>query len=179
MIGTPIQPRSPAMTSNPVDPRQPEVEDDDVGMPAGGQLQRLLPRRGEVNLVAADAQVLIRAALEGVCQQLALVLQSMREAGNEVREIRATGGFARSPLWRQMLTDTLGTDVGFPAGHDGSSFGVLGMQALGLVESIDVAAELVRIQQTTTPTLARRRRTAGCCPCSPRCTTRSCRPSRP
>lgn len=47
---------------------------------------------------------LIRAAVEGVCQQLALVLASMREAGNQVHEIRATGGFARSSLWRQMLS---------------------------------------------------------------------------
>ena len=39
---------------------------------------------------------LVRAALEGVCQQLALVLASVREAGNEVAEVRATGGFARS-----------------------------------------------------------------------------------
>ena len=91
----------------------------------------------------------MRAALEGVCQQLALVLASMREAGNEVREIRATGGFARSALWRQMLADTLGMPIGFPAGHEGSAFGaaLLGMQALGLVEGIDRAAELVGIEE--------------------------------
>lgn len=96
---------------------------------------------------------LVRAALEGVCQQLALVLQSMRAAGNEVREVRATGGFARSPLWRQMLADTLGMDVHFPAGHEGSSFGaaLLAMQALGLVESVDVATDLVAIEQTVRP----------------------------
>ena len=96
---------------------------------------------------------LVRAALEGVCQQLATVLDSMRAAGNEVREIRATGGFARSPLWRQMLADVLGMDVGFPVGHEGSSFGaaLLGMQGLGLIESIDVAADLIRIEQTVHP----------------------------
>ena len=66
---------------------------------------------------------LVRAALEGVCLQLALVLASMRDAGNEVREIRATGGFARSDLWRQMLADALGMPIGFPAGHEGSAFG--------------------------------------------------------
>jgi gluconokinase len=96
---------------------------------------------------------LVRAALEGVCQQLALVLAAMREAGNEVREIRATGGFARSALWRQMLADVLGTAVGFPAGHEGSAFGaaLLGMQALGIVESIDLAGELVRIDEVLEP----------------------------
>ena len=61
----------------------------------------------------------------------------MRDAGNEVHEIRATGGFARSALWRQMLADVLGMPVGYPAGHEGSAFGaaLLGMQALGMVDS--------------------------------------------
>jgi gluconokinase len=96
---------------------------------------------------------LVRAALEGVCLQLGLVLASMRDAGIEIREVRATGGFARSPLWRQMLTDVLGLPVSFPAGHEGSSFGaaLLGMKALGLVGSLDVAADLVRIDSTVQP----------------------------
>jgi gluconokinase len=52
-----------------------------------------------------------------------------------------------------MLADALGMEVQFPAGHEGSSFGaaLLGMQALGLVESIDVAADLVHIQETVHP----------------------------
>lgn len=96
---------------------------------------------------------LVRAALEGVCQQLGLVLQSVRAAGHEVREIRATGGFARSALWRQMLVDVLGMPIGFPDGYEGSSFGaaLLGMDALGLVPSIDVAASLVQIRETLVP----------------------------
>jgi gluconokinase len=77
----------------------------------------------------------------------------MRAAGNEIREVRASGGFARSPLWRQMLADALGMEVGFPAGHEGSSFGaaLLGMQALGIIESIEVAADLVQIHETVRP----------------------------
>jgi gluconokinase len=96
---------------------------------------------------------LVRAALEGVCQQLALVLASLRDAGNAVREIRATGGFARSALWRQMLCDALGQDVGFPAGHQGSGFGaaLLGMEALGLIASFDRAAELIAVDDVRVP----------------------------
>ena len=96
---------------------------------------------------------LIRAALEGVCQQLALVLDSVRASGNEVTEIRATGGFARSALWRQMLADVLGAPVGFPASHEGSSYGaaLLAMDALDLVPSIDVAADVVKINEVLTP----------------------------
>ncbi|MEV4465024.1 gluconokinase [Micromonospora echinofusca] len=113
-----------------------------------------LPRGAYVGLTNGHRRAhLVRAALEGVCQQLALVLASVRAAGNEVREIRAGGGFSRSPLWRQMLADVLGVPVRFPAGHEGSGFGaaLLGMQALGLIPSVDVAADLVRIAQTAYP----------------------------
>jgi gluconokinase len=113
-----------------------------------------LPRAAYLGLTREHRREhLVRAAVEGVCQQLALVLASMRAAGNEVHQVRATGGFARSPLWRQILADTLGLDVSFPAGHEGSSFGaaLLGMQALGLVPSIDVAADMVRIADTVRP----------------------------
>jgi gluconokinase len=96
---------------------------------------------------------LLRAALEGVCLQLALVLQSMESAGIDIREIRATGGFARSETWRQMLTDALAMALGFPAADEGSSFGaaLLGMQALGLIDSVDDAYDLVRIHERHRP----------------------------
>jgi gluconokinase len=113
-----------------------------------------LPRGAYVGLTRAHRREhLVRAALEGVCQQLALVLASLADAGNDVREIRATGGFARSALWRQMLCDVLGRDVGFPAGHQGSAFGaaLLGMEALGLVASFDRAAELIGLGEVRSP----------------------------
>ncbi|MDX6727308.1 MAG: gluconokinase [Baekduia sp.] len=113
-----------------------------------------LPRGAYVGLTRAHRRPhLVRAALEGVCQQLALVLASLRDAGNAVREIRATGGFARSDLWRQMLCDTLGQDVGFTEGHEGSGFGaaLLGMEALGVVASIDRAADLITMDEVHHP----------------------------
>jgi gluconokinase len=96
---------------------------------------------------------LVRAAIEGVCQQLALVLASMREAGNLVTEIRATGGFARSKLWRQLLTDALGMKVCFPRTHEGSGFGaaLLGMEALEVIDSFALAADLLPIEQASEP----------------------------
>jgi gluconokinase len=96
---------------------------------------------------------LVRAALEGVCLQLALVLASVRDAGFEVHEVRAGGGFARSPFWRQLLADVLGMPVGFPASSEGSAFGaaLVGMEALGIVGSIEVAADLVTIRDVVEP----------------------------
>ncbi|MFU8870433.1 gluconokinase [Micromonospora sp. SL4-19] len=113
-----------------------------------------VPRGAYVGLAHGHRREhLVRAALEGVCQQLALVLASVRAAGNEVHEVRASGGFARSPLWRQILADTLGMPVRFPVQREGSSFGaaLLGMQALGLIESIELAADLVKIDETVRP----------------------------
>jgi gluconokinase len=84
---------------------------------------------------------LVRSALEGVCQQLRLVLDAIRDAGNEVTEVRATGGFARSALWRQMLADVLDAPIGFAASEEGSARGaaILGLQTLGLADRIDAA----------------------------------------
>ena len=54
-------PRRPWITSTPSMPGQPEVEDDDVGMVTGRELERLLARLGEVDVVAAGPQVDRRA----------------------------------------------------------------------------------------------------------------------
>jgi gluconokinase len=113
-----------------------------------------LPRGAYVGLTRAHRREhLVRAALEGVCLQLGLVLASMEAAGIEIRELRATGGFARSPFWRQLLADVLGVPVRFPKSREGSAFGaaLLGMQALGLVGSIDLAADLVEVESTLEP----------------------------
>ena len=103
---------------------------------------------------------LARALLEGVCLQLRLVLESVREAGMAVDEVRATGGFARSGFWRALLADVLGVPVGYPEGHQGSARGaaLLGRQGIGLlapgVEALTDAADRVTIPTTAAPTAA-------------------------
>lgn len=101
---------------------------------------------------------IVRALLEGVCLQLRLVLDAMREAGLAVDEVRATGGFARSPLWRGILTDVLGLPVSFPAVDQGAAFGaaLLGAQGVGLLdpgpEALVAAADRIPIEETRHPT---------------------------
>src|SRR5690606_37062386 len=46
---------------------------------------------------------MVRAAIEGVALQLALVLDAMRAAGIAVDSVRGTGGVRRSALWQQLL----------------------------------------------------------------------------
>ncbi|WP_221585321.1 gluconokinase [Microbacterium sp. G2-8] len=96
---------------------------------------------------------LVRAAVEGVALQLTLVLQSMRQADLPIHEIRATGGVMKHAIWRQTLASAFGESIGFPASPEGSGFGaaLLGMQALGMIDSIDVAADLVPVAEVTAP----------------------------
>jgi gluconokinase len=99
---------------------------------------------------------LARSLLEGVCLQLRLVLESLREAGMAVEEVRATGGFARSAFWRGLLADVLGVAVGYPDGHQGSAWGaaLLGLQAVGALDAgADALAEAP--DHVTVPTTAR------------------------
>ena len=52
-----------------------------------------------------------RAVLEAVAYMLRRNLESIIKLGLEVREIRATGGGARSRLWRQIKADVCGVPV--------------------------------------------------------------------
>ncbi len=113
-----------------------------------------VPRGAYVGLTRKHGRGhLVRAALEGVCLHLALVRDTIRAAGHEVRELRATGGFTGSPVWRQMLADVLGQPVGLPRTTQASACGaaLLGLYALETLPSLDAAADLVTVAQTIEP----------------------------
>ncbi len=90
---------------------------------------------------------LIRAVLEGVIYQMYAVARTLEEVAGEPEEVRATGGFARSPLWRQIMADVFGREVLFPESHESSCWGaaLLGMKALGEIDSLGEAKKLARI----------------------------------
>lgn len=96
---------------------------------------------------------LIRAVLEGVIYQLRAVARSLEAVVGEPREIRATGGFARSGLWRQIMADVFGREISFPESYESSCWGaaLLGMKALGAIDSLDVADEMTEVSHRQTP----------------------------
>jgi xylulokinase len=47
----------------------------------------------------------------------------MRELGISTREIRATGGGSRSPVWRQILADVFNSEVVCLTNEEGAAFG--------------------------------------------------------
>lgn len=65
----------------------------------------------------------IRAAMEGVVFQVAAIAECIRRTGRPIREVRASGGFARSPVWCQMLADVLDAPVTVPPVVESSALG--------------------------------------------------------
>ncbi|MBM7691056.1 gluconokinase [Peribacillus deserti] len=88
---------------------------------------------------------LIRAVLEGVIFNLYTVLLALEELIGEPVKIQATGGFARSELWRQMMADIFNQEVYVPESFESSCLGaaILGLYSLGEVESLEVVSEMV------------------------------------
>lgn len=88
---------------------------------------------------------LIRAVLEGVIYNLYTVLLALSELMGEPTKIHATGGFARSELWRQMMADIFNHEVIIPESFESSCLGaaILGLYSLGEVDSLNVVSEMV------------------------------------
>lgn len=70
-----------------------------------------------------------RAAMEGTTLGLNYGLNRMRELGIAPREIRATGGGARSAVWRQILADVFNAEVVCVKSEEGAAVGAA-VQAL-------------------------------------------------
>ena len=96
---------------------------------------------------------LVRAAVEGVCQQLALVRDSFDAENAPLTEIRATGGAAASPLWVGILASALDLPVSVADVPEGTALGacLLARHALGELPDLDRAAALVATGRPTRP----------------------------
>jgi len=83
---------------------------------------------------------MVRAVLEGVVFSLRDGLTIMNELGLDIGEVRATGGGARSPLWRQLQADILGQPLVTLRAEEGPAFGAALLAGVGAGVYNDVAA---------------------------------------
>jgi gluconokinase len=88
---------------------------------------------------------MIRSVLEGVIYNLYTVLLALEELTGEPKRIQATGGFARSELWRQMMADIFNQEVVVPESYESSCLGaaILGLYALGEIEDLNIVSDMV------------------------------------
>lgn len=96
---------------------------------------------------------MVRAALEGVVYNLYSVLLALQEAVGEPTVITATGGFARSALWRQMLADVFEHPVTIPEAFESGCLGamVLGLISIGEADDMSVVKQFIGKQNTYQP----------------------------
>ncbi len=77
---------------------------------------------------------MVRSILEGVTYSLRECLDIMAELGVPIKAIRATGGGAKSPFWRQMQADVFGKRLHAMASDEGPAMGVALLAAVGAGE---------------------------------------------
>lgn len=91
--------------------------------------------------ISHDRTGLVRSAFEGVLLQLLTVARTLQPLAGDASEVRATGGFAHSELWSQMMADIFGLPVTVAPSVEGSAWGaaVIGLKALGEIGSLEDA----------------------------------------
>ena len=96
---------------------------------------------------------LTRAVLEGISFGLRDSLELIRASGVAVRELRVSGGGARSPLWRQMIADIFGIPVVTVNSTDGPAYGAAVMAASGVLGQgiIELCDAWIRIVDRAEP----------------------------
>lgn len=94
-----------------------------------------------------------RSVFEGVSYRMRSIVEALDEAAGPARELRATGGFARSPFWLQLLTDVLGRQMVVPSAEEASALGAAGlaMIAVGAVAGLDDIARFVTARPGPAP----------------------------
>jgi xylulokinase len=98
-----------------------------------------------------SAAHLARALMEGVAFSLRDCLDLMRETGTVPTEIRATGGGARSDLWRQLLADILDCGIVQTVSDQGPAYGaaLLAGVAAGIHANIEEACATIEVRAET------------------------------
>lgn len=88
---------------------------------------------------------MLRAVMEGICFNIATVFDAVQAMVGKPKRITATGGFANSKVWRQMLADVLDCPVNVPKSFESGCLGavVMAMQSLGELTNLAEVTSMV------------------------------------
>lgn len=98
---------------------------------------------------------LVRSIMEGVAYSLRDSLEIFESLNVPIRQIRAGGGGARSPLWRQIQADVFNRNVVTINSEEGAAYGVALLAAVGAgaYKNVEEACSAtIRVVQQTPPT---------------------------
>jgi xylulokinase len=93
-----------------------------------------------------------RAVMEGVIFSLRDSLEIMRDLGVPVDDVRATGGGARSDLWRRLQANIYATPIRRTVADEGPAYGaaLLAGVASGTYADVDEATSVVKLREEIT-----------------------------
>jgi gluconokinase len=96
---------------------------------------------------------LIRSGLEGVIFNMFQISQTLERLSGPSQSILASGGFARSPLWLQILADLFNKEVLVPESHQSSAWGACwtALYALNEVKSYTAIKNSIPMQESYKP----------------------------
>ncbi len=96
---------------------------------------------------------LARALLEGIAFRFCSLAEMLAEAGCELSQVRASGGFVRSPLWLAITAAALGRELLLPAWGETSAWGAAAwaMIGAGALGSLEEAGQLVPVTGSRPP----------------------------
>lgn len=96
---------------------------------------------------------MLRAVMEGICFNIGSVFATLTAEIGQPYRIMATGGFARSAVWRQMLTDILDCPIAIPESFESGCLGAftMAMESLGLIHSFNTVDQWIGSLDTYHP----------------------------
>ena len=88
---------------------------------------------------------MLRAVMEGINFNIATVFAAVRDLIGEPTSVTATGGFAQSAVWKQMMADILNVTVNIPESFESGCLGAItmAMQSLGLVKDYEIVKDFM------------------------------------
>jgi xylulokinase len=93
---------------------------------------------------------MVRAVLEGVAYGLKDIFALIKQAGlGKIKQVRASGGGAKSALWRQILATILETELVTVNTTEGAAFGAAVLSAVGVGAWPDVPSACRDLIQVT------------------------------
>jgi len=93
---------------------------------------------------------LTRSVIEGVSFGLRDSFELIKNAGvGKIKEVRVTGGGAKSSLWRQILADVLDVELTTLASEEGAAYGAALLAAVGTGAFSDVQTACDKVIQVT------------------------------
>jgi xylulokinase len=98
---------------------------------------------------------LVRAVMEGVIYGMKDSLELIKSLGIEIEQVRASGGGARSPLWRQIQADVYDAEIVTVSIDEGPAFGaaLIAGAGVGMFRDVEDACDkAISLATRTTPT---------------------------